>query len=284
MSVGSKDRLSTQERWEVSYQAEAHSLGPKAWAHGVFGRLLGAQTIKLFRDYDEWLLWEVLYPKHLPPGIGRKALEIGSAPGTNLIELHRRFGFEPYGVEYTPSGAEKNRALFSANGLKPENVVEADVFSDEFCSRFRDQFDVVLSRGFIEHFKDPGAVVRTHLALLKRGGTLVIEVPNFRGIYYAWYLFFRRSVLTWHNFETIKSGNFQHLFDLPELEGKFCGSYGTLSLNMFIPPQNAVGRVLMAIRSVPQAMINCGLHVLFKRGGPETALFSPRLLYVGVKK
>lgn len=266
MSLETKDRLSTQDRWEASYKPANYSPGPMASAKHWLRRALGERTVEMFKDYDEWLLWNVLYPKYLPRGAGLQVLEIGSAPGKHLIELHRRFGYEPFGVEYTTTGVEANRRVFAENGLKPENIFEADVFSEEFIGRFQGQFDVVISRGFIEHFADPKAVVRTHLAFLKPGGTLVIEVPNFRGIHYPWYLLFRRSVFAWHNFETMKARTFRRLFDPADLEARYSGSYGTLSLNMFMMPQNNLATVLNAIRYVPQALINFGLRFFCKRG------------------
>jgi SAM-dependent methyltransferase len=43
-------------------------------------------------------------------------------------------------------------------------------------------YDLVLSLGFIEHFDDVDAAFARHLALLRPGGRLVLEVPNFQGI------------------------------------------------------------------------------------------------------
>lgn len=284
MPAENTDRLSTKDRWDASYVPAAGPLGVKGRCKRWLRKLLGENTVALFKDYDQWLLWEVLYPKFLPRGAGLRVLEIGSAPGTHLIELHRRFGYEPFGVEYTPAGAELNRARFAENGIPPENVIEADVFSEDFCRRYQSHFDVVFSRGLIEHFKDPDSLVRIHLQLLKPGGTLMIEVPNFRGIYYPWYLLFRRSVLTWHNFGTMKQRTFQRLCELPGVETNYSGSYGTMSLNMFMLPANFLSPILAVLRAIPQAGLNCTLRLLFKRGGPETALCSPHRLYIGVKR
>ena len=274
--------LSTQDRWEASYRPPVAS-GLRERGKQFLRRQLGEDKVALFKDYDAWLLWEVLYPRYLPRGPGLRALEIGSAPGTHLLELRRRFGYEPFGVEYTAAGAEANRAQFTAHGVNPANVYEADVFSADLRQRCREQFDLVLSRGFIEHFGDPKAVVGTHLEFLKPGGTLIIEVPNFHGIHYPWYLLFRRSVLTWHNFNTMRWPVFKSLFDTPGLERLYLGSYGTFSFTTFMLPRNRVGRVLGALRSPPQALRNAALRVGFPQGGPESGLTSPRHLFIGRK-
>ena len=103
-----------------------------------------------------------------PPGAA--VVEIGSAPGEHLVRLSETFGLVPYGIEYSAAGVEVNRAVFAARGLDPENVIQMDFFSDECLLSCRERFDVVVSRGFIEHFADAAQVVDRHLELLKPGG------------------------------------------------------------------------------------------------------------------
>lgn len=39
-----------------------------------------------------------------------------------------------------------------------------------------------MSYGFIEHFDDPQPIIQRHVELVKPGGTLILEVPNHRGL------------------------------------------------------------------------------------------------------
>lgn len=110
----------------------------------------------LTRSYHDYLLLEFVYPRILPDLRGRRLIEIGSAPGRHLAALSQRLGVEPFGVEHTAAGAALNRTVFERHGLAPGNVLEADFFSREFQEEHRQVFDVVLSRGFLEHFSDPG--------------------------------------------------------------------------------------------------------------------------------
>ena len=115
---------------------------------------------------------------HLGDKPGQRVIEVGSAPGRNLVRLHRRFGLDPWGVEYTATGARLNRGRFEAIGVDPAQVIEEDALSDAFLSRWGGQFDVVFSMGFIEHFDDPGPVVRRHIELCRPGGLVVSRCPT----------------------------------------------------------------------------------------------------------
>ena len=94
-------------------------------------------------------------------------IEIGCAPSDHLVNLHRNFGYKPYGVEYSHSGVILTRETFRRHGFDTSSIIEADFFDQEFHNRFRGSFDVVLSSGFIEHFNPPDEVVSLHVNLLK---------------------------------------------------------------------------------------------------------------------
>ena len=78
----------------------------------------------------------------------------GDDPGaTKLVgEIIDRFGYDPYGVEYTDQGVEVNRRVFSRRGLDPAHVIHADFLSREFQDCYRGAFDVVCSPGTVVLF------------------------------------------------------------------------------------------------------------------------------------
>lgn len=59
-------------------------------------------------NYSETVLW-YLYGRFLPKTKGLKIVEIGSAPGWNLLNFKERLGYVPFGIEYSHVGAEQNR-------------------------------------------------------------------------------------------------------------------------------------------------------------------------------
>src|SRR6266480_2584075 len=124
-STAYQDRLTEREYWDAQYDPAAPS-APQASPGGtksLLRTLLGPKMIAVVQDYRECLMWDVLYPKYLPRTKGAKVLEVGSAPGTHLVQLHKSYGFDCYGVEYAPRGVAMNRTLFQRHGLDPANVI-----------------------------------------------------------------------------------------------------------------------------------------------------------------
>ena len=109
---------------------------------------------KITEPYSGYLFWQIC-KQYLPKKNGLKMLEIGSAPGDQLVQFKRIFGYDPYGVEYSESGATLNRHVFALNDISPDQVIYSDFFSKDFQEQYCSYFDIVLSRGFIEHFAEP---------------------------------------------------------------------------------------------------------------------------------
>src|SRR5437899_107862 len=125
----SKHRLTDEVYWDG-----VHAVEEEAWTSAgtrVKARLktlLGPHLLESMRAYDDYLLWNVILPPHLEDRRGATAVEIGSAPGSFLAQLHDRFGLVPYGIEYSPPGAELNRRVFASHGIDPGHVIQADFF------------------------------------------------------------------------------------------------------------------------------------------------------------
>jgi SAM-dependent methyltransferase len=234
-------------------------------------------------SWEDRLLFGRIYPAHLPTGAGR-AVEIGSAPGRHLVTLHELFGYEVWGIEYSGEGAEANRRRFGAAGIDPGNVIEADVFGDEIAREYTGFFDIVISRGFIEHFDDPQRAVERHMLLLRPGGTLVVSIPNMRGANYLQAALFNRPLIPIHNREIMRMESFRALFDRQDLETAFCGRYGTFKTDLFIHRRGPFTAVVQRAAYLLQALLD-RVFPLFLRGSTlETPLFSPNLLFIGRKK
>ncbi len=281
-------------------EALAGGLTEKSYWGGVHGRppggspagrlkehlrgLLSRRRLSWLGSYADHLLWDVLYPTFLPKGKGLRALEVGCAPGRYLVRLRRVFGFEPFGVEYTAEGAEAARRLFVAEGLPPENILQEDFFSEDFARRHRSAFDVVISRGFIEHFADPADAVRRHADLLKEGGCLVVSIPCLRGMNYGLSRLFHKETLDMHNLDIMRKEPFAALFGGMGLAPLFCGYYGTFDFSLFnTKPGSPLGGLLAFCKGI-QLLLNPAFRLLFGDRGRETPFFSPYLLFIGTKR
>jgi ubiquinone/menaquinone biosynthesis C-methylase UbiE len=122
------------------------------------------------------------------PMESRKLLEIGSGFGTNLAVWIKYFGVDGYGVEPAEIGFDQgflgSQKLLPANGIDPERIRnargEALPFPDE-------SFDIVYSANVLEHTADPPQVLREAVRVLRKGGVLHMEMPNFLSYYEGHY-------------------------------------------------------------------------------------------------
>jgi SAM-dependent methyltransferase len=126
--------------------------------------------------------------RHMPLQ-GKKLLEIGSGYGTNLATCILDFGVDGYGVE--PSGVGfgqgyvASRKLFAANGIDPERITNSTGESLPFPD---ESFDIVYSANVLEHTQSPEQVLREALRVLRPGGMLSVEMPNFLSYFEGHYM------------------------------------------------------------------------------------------------
>jgi 2-polyprenyl-3-methyl-5-hydroxy-6-metoxy-1,4-benzoquinol methylase len=128
---------------------------------------------------------------------GDRLLEIGCAPGKLLSWAAAELGAEVAGLDYSERGLSTARRLFAALQLTADFRCE-DLRQATFA---RGTFDWVVSYGVIEHFDDPRDVVRAHVDLVKPGGTALMTVPNYRGVYGVLQRYFDVESLHSHNLD-----------------------------------------------------------------------------------
>ena len=280
------DRLTEQSYWnnvytETKLQPKTTTITPEKT--GVKG-FLKHHLDKYWRDYSDYLEWDVLYEAHLPKTKGLKIIEIGSAPGTNLVRLLQTFGYEPYGVEYAEAGANLNREVFSQHGLNPNHVIRADFFSESFLTRYEGTFDLVISRGFIEHFTEMEHVMKAHLRLLKPGGILIITIPKLTGVPNLLFRLFNPTVIPMHNLKIMNRNAFAALFQRAELRTQYCNYYGTFKSSVCGAAQSSgVKKVVVETLMNGQLLLNLLFRATFGKRGAESHAFSPYLIYIGTK-
>ncbi|MFQ5428676.1 MAG: class I SAM-dependent methyltransferase [Phycisphaerae bacterium] len=282
------NRLVDREFWDARHAAgigAAVSAAP-APRGGFVRRLFDAARTSLGAEprtsYAEYLVWQT-FRSHLPVRSDWRAIEIGSAPGRNLVRLHRWFNYEPFGVEYSPTGAEQTREALRRSGFDAAHVIEADFFSPDFQQRHRGRFDLVLSRGFIEHFDDPASVVAAHVALLRRGGILVCTVPNLLSAAYPFLALFGRDLLRAHNRRIMRLRRFQALFEGCDLETRHCGYRGLCQFfGVSLRTEDSLRGRLAGAMDRAGDLMNHGMFLLLRGRAVETR-WSPHLVYIGQK-
>jgi ubiquinone/menaquinone biosynthesis C-methylase UbiE len=126
-----------------------------------------------------------------------KTLEIGSGYGVNLAVWVRAFGADAHGIE--PDGVgfgvsfKASRLLLAANDIDPDRIVDAAGEQIPFPDN---SFDIVYSASTLEHVRDPQRVIEEAVRVLKPGGILHFEVPNYLSYLETHYLLLQPPIFT----------------------------------------------------------------------------------------
>lgn len=117
-----------------------------------------------------------LLKKHIPRAKhDQQAFELGCFPGRFLCVLGD-LGYTLNGVDTTSSMHNFEKSLNSL-GYKT-NLIENKNYTDAQINNY----DVVASFGFIEHFTNWEEVINSHVLHLASNGYLIITTPNFKGL------------------------------------------------------------------------------------------------------
>jgi SAM-dependent methyltransferase len=110
---------------------------------------------------------------------GKKLIEIGCGNSVWLPHFARYFGYDVFGLDYTPSGCARARAILQHAG-EEGTIIEGNLFDPP--AELVGDFDVVTSFGVVEHFRDTAACLAACARLVKPGGIIITEIPNLSGL------------------------------------------------------------------------------------------------------
>jgi SAM-dependent methyltransferase len=130
------------------------------------------------------------------PIFGKQVLEIGSGFGISLAVMLKQFGADAYGIEPDSEGFGESFAqaqeVLKANNLDIGRLIDA--YGEKLP--FPDgHFDIVYSNNVLEHTAEPAVVLKEAFRVLRPGGTLFLEVPNYLALYEGHYLIFQPPIL-----------------------------------------------------------------------------------------
>lgn len=155
--------------WEKTCAAERHarrqrepviaalSSARKRLAGWLLKRRKGGKLYQLIHEYVD----------------GGRILDVGCGGGLLIQNLERRF--TPFGIEISQQLACESQKVFGTRG---GNVVHEPALSGlgQFADNF---FDGVLMRAYLEHEREPAAVLAETWRVLKPAGCVLIKVPNY---------------------------------------------------------------------------------------------------------
>jgi len=179
-------------------------------------------------SFDRCLCSELKKQLH---DISGNIFEIGCAPGKWLAYLYKECNLKPNGIEYSEPGMESTTKNLKILGIESGVIIAGDVFLQKPVQ----QFDVVMSLGFIEHFDNVEEVVEMHLQWLKPGGRLILGVPNFTGITWLIQYVLDKTLLDKHNLKIMNLDYFYRLGEKYKLDKMFINYLGSFEPDLPIP-------------------------------------------------
>lgn len=181
---------------------------------------------KICGAYD--FFWQMLIKScvHTPQSI----LEIGAFPGRYLAYLSSRYYLEVTGLDFNPDQEKFSRTMHAMGVEKFEYIC-----SDFLAHIPQQQYDLVFSNGFIEHFANYSEVLDKHVAYLKNGGAMLVMIPNKRYLrkIYGYLLDYKN--LKAHNLECMRLNLFEDFAKRHNLKIKYLSYYGGFGFKVHQP-------------------------------------------------
>lgn len=225
-------------------------------------------------DSEEKVIFKELFSKYLRnAGKNKVAIEIGCIPGLYLAYVCKNFGYFPEGIDYVED-AEK----ITGQTLRNFGLNKYRIYTKDFLKwKPPKKYDLVLSFGFIEHFLNPDEIINKHINLLKKGGKIILEVPNF-GNGQKWLrCHLDLENLARHNTQVMSIPYFKRTARKHNLEIDYLGYYGDL-FDFWWENENA------NITQVIAYYILKRFATITKRISLNNKYFSPYLIMIAEKK
>ena len=162
------------------------------WEHYYQNNIVNHELNKSLGDiYDKY--WTICVNERT-----KSVIEIGAFPGRYLAYVAKKFNLYPTGLDFQSDLTQIKRNLH-ASGVFSYELINEDFLKWET----KKKYDLVLSFGFIEHFKNYNEVIAKHFQLLNKGSKVFFVIPNKRYLR-KWYgLIADRENLKAHNLEVM---------------------------------------------------------------------------------
>jgi len=266
--VSNCNRLVSNESWENKHKSPYLKLQKDSFVRNIFFKITGGYSSQ--EDLKEDFLYKNFLPKK------GTVVELGGGEPSRLIKKFcKRNNLDPYCIEISPSGCEFSRKRFKEMGIVGDRVICADFLNKDFQNSYLKKFDVVYSRGLIEHFYELDEVINGHFNLCKPGGTCVIIIPNMKGLFYRIPLIlFNRKTFDEHNLTIMNKQSFNSLFEKTYIEKQYCDFLGTINVQSAFIKRKQLGKKI-------QGLVDLILLPIFGLCDIKTQQFSPYLIFIG---
>ncbi len=196
----------------------------------MWKEILKKEDIKIpHHDNELKILIKYLNPKN------KKILDVGCGNGADLAYLNK-LGANVYGLDFSEKSIEVCK-LTSRRSKTNLNLTQADA---NYMPYKDESFDLVMSFGLLEHFKNFEKVLKEHCRVLKKDGILLIDIPPRYTIYHLISVIKQRLNKWPQGYERgisiMKLKNFYIKYNLKPIEIYFRGHYPFIEGNKFYNP------------------------------------------------
>lgn len=105
-----------------------------------------------------------------------KIFELGCG-ASPLLAKSAILGWEIAGIDFNKKAIELLRTFLTKEGLQTGILIHGNILTYD-CRLLENKYDVLISSGFLEHFKSPSDVLRKWSQVLKQKGKVISFVPN----------------------------------------------------------------------------------------------------------
>ena len=105
-----------------------------------------------------------------------KIFELGCG-GSTMLARSALLGWEVGGIDLYDKGMDLIRNYLSLKKQDHKDLVCGDVFSYD-CSNLHNKYDLLVSFGFLEHFKTPQSIIQKWKQILKPSGVVFSVISN----------------------------------------------------------------------------------------------------------
>ena len=175
------------------------------------------EIIRICSEYDFFFDTLIKSCSNQPKTI----IEIGAYPGRFLAYVSSRYSLEATALDFNSDIKKINESFTSMGGVLKE-IIQADFLSYDPQRKY----DIILSNGFIEHFKESEEVLDRHIRYLNPGGAIMVMIPNKRYLrkWYGWLV--DHENLKAHNLKCMNLSIFRNFAQRNNLDTKHLSYYG----------------------------------------------------------
>ncbi len=237
-------------------------------------KVIGAINLKNYTQSR----FDFIFNQYLPLKEGLRLIEAGCAQSSWLPYFNLRFHYEISGIDYSETGCEKAK----------QNLLNYNVQGTILCRNFFDKnrdlqqgYNIVFSRGVIEHFEKPEIVLKKFYNFLKTDSMIVTIIPNMAGLMGKLQKMVNKPVYDLHipmNLNELK--DFHSKAGFKEIFSSYICSVGTEVVNYPVDG----GLKIKVLRKLLK-WLSKGAWSVFKLFNyhPESLTLSPYIIFIGRK-